>query len=112
MGNAVVASPASTSIAITPGFAIQSGDVIVAMINANGANTSLTDDNGSFAFHRDWTLQSLDGASYYVLHRVAGASEPATYRWTWAPPQTSESHDQGLPRRRHQRRLRRLARPP
>ena len=42
VGKAVVASPASTSIAITPGFAIHSGDVIVAMVNANGGTTTLT----------------------------------------------------------------------
>ena len=81
VGNAVVASPASTSIAITPGFTIQSGDLVVAMINVNVANRALTDANGNSPFHRDWTRQSLDGATYHVLHRVAGANEPATYRW-------------------------------
>ena len=90
VGSAVSAAAASTSAAITHGLTIESGDLVVAMINVNGASTNLSDNNGGSPFARDWSLRSLDGAGYYVLHRVAGPDEPSSYRWTLSSAQTSE----------------------
>ena len=60
------------SATITHGLAIESGDLVVAGINVNGAATALSDNNGASSFTQDWSLRSRDGAGYYVLHRVAG----------------------------------------
>ena len=110
VGNAVVASPTSTSIAITPGIAVHSGDVVVAMINVNVVNS------GSHRRQRQLPLPSrLDSAEprWRQLLRAAPRGRPQRARHLPLEPggrrADQRDHDQGLPRRRHQRRLRRLA---
>ncbi len=76
------ADAASGNPSITHGFTITTGDVIVAIVNANLASNTVTDNNGSTPFTPDDWGENLDSARTYIFSRVAGASEPSTYNWT------------------------------
>lgn len=74
-----------SAITITKPASIQSGDVIVALIHGNGSSPTITDNNGATPFTDSGLgLRAYNGgsASYRIMHRVAGGSEPASYAWT------------------------------
>ncbi len=75
-------SGTGTAVSITHGLTINSGDVIIATINAN-ADAAISDNNGGNAFTEDLEETSIpDTNSYAIYSRVAGASEPLSYNWT------------------------------
>lgn len=82
IGTASTDASSGTAVSLTHGLSIQSGDVIIATVNANGSGNTVTDNNGSTAFTTDHYADNPDSARYYVMHRVAGASEPSSYAFT------------------------------
>lgn len=78
----VSADAGSGNPSITHGLTILSGDKLVAIVNANGASNTVTDNNGSTAFTNDDWGENLDSARTYIFSRVAGSSEPSSYNWT------------------------------
>jgi hypothetical protein len=74
-----------TAITCSAPASIQSGDVLVCIINLNGDNAgTVSDNNGSTPFTSvlGYRAYNGDSARYYVWVRVAGSSEPATYAFT------------------------------
>lgn len=76
------ATAATGNPSITHGFTILSGDVLVITINGNGAGQTMADNNGGTPVSIDHSTANPDSATFYVMHRVCGAGEPATYNFT------------------------------
>lgn len=73
-----------TAVTVTKPTGIQSGDVIIAVVNARG-NTSISDNNGSNAFASVYqTTFMSSSAKYHIFRRIATGSEPASYAFTLA----------------------------
>jgi len=74
----------ASSIAITKPTGVASGDVLIAMIAVRGGtgNGAITMPSGS------WSLvertDSVTAITLAVYSLVAGASEPASYTWSWS----------------------------
>lgn len=68
---------------MTHGLTIQSGDVLVAIVNGNNATTDgITDNNGSFAFtqaYQESQPPTANTGQFAIFYRVAGGSEPTSY---------------------------------
>jgi hypothetical protein len=73
---------AGTGISITPGIASIPGDVVLAVVHANALNTTVSDDNGAYAFSCDLAENTADTSTYAIMHRIAAVGEPASYAWT------------------------------
>ena len=76
-----LASGTGTAVSVTHGITIQSGDVVLAFVHANGT-PNIVDNNGSFAFERNLIAIGAETNVYAVFSRVAGSSEPASYAFT------------------------------
>ncbi len=75
-----------TAISITHGLTINAGDAVVALVHTNGANNTITDNNGANAFGSDFQENGASPATnrYGIFSRIAGASEPSSYAFTAA----------------------------
>jgi hypothetical protein len=76
------ANGATGNVSITHGFTIKSGDVIIALINGNGAGQTTTDNNGSTQFTAADSAANPDSATAYIFQRICTGSEPASYAFT------------------------------
>ena len=82
-GSPVVTGHASdNTMSITHGLSLQAGDVVVAFIHVNWDGTTITDDNGSYAFSEHVNGVGQATSRVGIFSRVAGSSEPSTYSWT------------------------------
>ena len=82
------ATGSGTAVSITPAVSTQAGDVVLAVIHANASGNTITDNNGTNAFTSDIQENTADSSHYAIVHRVATASEPTTYRWTLSSSQS------------------------
>ena len=76
-----------TAVSITPGVSTQTGDVVLAVIHANTTGNTITDNNGANAFTSDIQEDTASTSRYAIVHRIAVASEPASYAWTLSSSQ-------------------------
>lgn len=81
VGNAE-AYGSGTAVSVTHGLTIQEDDVVVAIVNCHGSANTITDNNGAYAFAKDDQQTSGGNHQAAIFHRVAGASEPASYAFT------------------------------
>jgi hypothetical protein len=82
-GSAKNSATTGTAVSVTHGLTINSGDVIVAIVHANGNGNTITDNNGGDSFTQE--IQEDGGIftnRYAIYSRVAGGSEPVSYAWT------------------------------
>ncbi len=82
------ATGSGTAVSITPAVSTQAGDVVLAVIHANASGNTITDNNGTNAFTSDIQENTADSSRYAIVHRLATASEPTTYRWTLSSSQS------------------------
>ncbi len=73
------AGGATLTISQPPG--VQSGDVLIAHVIVQTAGNTVTPPSGWTLIKRQDSLSSMSTATYY---KVAGASEPSTYSWTFS----------------------------
>ena len=69
-----------TDVSVTHGISIEQDDVIVALVHVN-RRQSIDDNNGNHVFFEEIDEHGMDTNSYAIYHRVATASEPASYQW-------------------------------
>ena len=74
--------PDGTSVVVTAPAGISSGDLLIAAVSTDGSTA------GSLASPAGWTLldRGSDSATTVTLgvwYKIAGASEPANYTFTW-----------------------------
>jgi hypothetical protein len=86
VGSGGNSAASGTAVSVTHGLTISSGDLVLAIVHANGVSTGVTDNNGGYAFTEE--VES-GGTSFTraVYWRIAGSSEPASYAWTLATSQ-------------------------
>ena len=74
---------ANAAVSITHGLTLQIGDVVIASVSANGAGTTITDNNGGTPFTESWYKSHPDASSAWSIQvRICGANEPSAYAWT------------------------------
>jgi len=71
-----------TAVSLTHGLTIQSGDIIVALVHANGSGTTIVDNNGASSFTKRTEADSGATSHAAIFDRVAGGSEPSAYAFT------------------------------
>jgi hypothetical protein len=87
IGSGVTLQGASSpsSIVVTHGFTIASGDVLIASLASNDNLTAFADANGSYPFTQAWNADgapSGNTSQNSIWYRVAGVpAEPTTYTW-------------------------------
>ena len=81
------ATGTGTAVSITPGVSTQAGDVVLAVIHANTTGNTITDNNGANTFTSDIQENTASTSRYAIVHRIAVASEPASYAWTLSSSQ-------------------------
>jgi len=78
-------NPTATSLTIPAPAGVQANDVLLAGISARG--------NPNFVAPSGWTLVRLDISGFVmrqaVYYKVATASEPTSYTWTWSGAQAA-----------------------
>jgi len=90
VGSNSAGASSGTAVSVSRPAGIQSGDIVIAFVNANNTPT-ISDNNGSYSFTQVLN-QSYNGtsASYGIFYRVAGSSEPSSYAFTLASSQRWE----------------------